>query len=360
MHRTSGKAIPKRLQAFALICCVVFSAACLVFSDLQACHDADSLMLSIISTQHWTPFFWGTDRYGMLLPLLASPWKNPLTNLAVQHILSISLCLALPMLAARFLFRFPLWPAVGALVSAFFIGLFPGCVLFPQYASQCYYPALTLCFSGILLLSRRNGPTAHCGLPSGLAGVILVLASFWITPTLILTVLPIVIVLGFTPGPRSTIREAPASRGEPGGPWRRTVSVFLRGFHHDSFRIIGLLVIALGFSVLLSGLSMYKTGYRFLPPAQWPHGWLSLMQNVVTDLLPTRTIRGGGGGGGPHWVVRPGGSALDSASSHARGTDPCSGLPGGPGGRCVRNPDRGDKRLGKEQWVRGAGTCPSA
>ncbi len=291
MEPTPGKVILKWMPAIGLLCSAGLSAACLVFSENQACNNADSLMLPIISTQSWTPYFWGTNRYGMLLPLIASPISNLFTNLILQNMLSVSLCLVLPMLTARFVLRNPLWPAIGALVSAFFIGLFPSCFVFLLFTSQCYYPALALCFSGLLLFCSRSGRTAPKDTVLTLAGVILVLLSFWMTPTLLLTVLPIVVVRECAPQVFSTVRESVFLKEGVIGRLKRLSSVVFHGFSHQCVGMVVLLCVAFAFSLLLARLSVYQTGYHFLPPTRWPTGWLALMRNVVVDFLPSFTIR---------------------------------------------------------------------
>src|SRR5262245_11176698 len=51
---------------------LLFCAAAINFSWIQELHDSDSLLLSLISIERYTPFYWGDNRYGMLVPLLAS------------------------------------------------------------------------------------------------------------------------------------------------------------------------------------------------------------------------------------------------------------------------------------------------
>jgi hypothetical protein len=47
-------------------------------------HDADSLLPVLISLDRYLPFYWGQDRYGMLVPLLASFVRDYQLNLFVQ------------------------------------------------------------------------------------------------------------------------------------------------------------------------------------------------------------------------------------------------------------------------------------
>jgi hypothetical protein len=60
------------------------TAAWMNVGTLHSFHHADSLIPVLVSTQRWTPFFWGQDRFGMLVPLLASPIRHPLANLVTR------------------------------------------------------------------------------------------------------------------------------------------------------------------------------------------------------------------------------------------------------------------------------------
>lgn len=57
-------------------------------------HNADSLLPVLVSLEHWTPFFWGQDRFGMPLALAASPIRSGLWNLVAQNTASIALFVA--------------------------------------------------------------------------------------------------------------------------------------------------------------------------------------------------------------------------------------------------------------------------
>jgi hypothetical protein len=68
------------LPAIALL----FSALCINLSWVQSHHDGDSVLLPLISTVRWTPFYWGDNRYGMPVPLLASWVSDPSWNALLQ------------------------------------------------------------------------------------------------------------------------------------------------------------------------------------------------------------------------------------------------------------------------------------
>jgi hypothetical protein len=57
-------------------------------------HNADSLIPVFVSLEWWLPFYWGQDRFGMLLPLLAMPIRDSFWNLVIQNALGTLLMLA--------------------------------------------------------------------------------------------------------------------------------------------------------------------------------------------------------------------------------------------------------------------------
>ena len=57
-------------------------------------HNADSLIPTLVSLDYWLPFYWGQDRFGMLLPLVAAPVHDSFWNLVVQNALGVFLLFA--------------------------------------------------------------------------------------------------------------------------------------------------------------------------------------------------------------------------------------------------------------------------
>ena len=91
-------------QPYAVVLIVVSAlAAWIGLGSLHDLQHADSLLTVLISTQRWTPFFWGQDRFGMLVPLLAMPLRHPLANLLAQGWLMSTAALLAPFVMARFL-----------------------------------------------------------------------------------------------------------------------------------------------------------------------------------------------------------------------------------------------------------------
>ena len=103
------------------------AAAAAVVMDLSATHlghHSDSMVPVLASLYGWEPFFWMTDRNGLLLGLLARPVHHPLANLLLQFGLSVFAGVAALGLVARYLNPSATWPAVGA--GAWALLLFAG------------------------------------------------------------------------------------------------------------------------------------------------------------------------------------------------------------------------------------------
>ena len=92
-----------RSQALFAFLVVTALSAWIVFGAFHRDHHADSIVPILVSLDHWTPFFWDQGRFGMLVPLVASPLHHPLANLIAQCFLTCALGLAVfPLTAALF------------------------------------------------------------------------------------------------------------------------------------------------------------------------------------------------------------------------------------------------------------------
>src|SRR5258708_6401273 len=83
---------------------VAFLGAVSLWIGFWAVHEdphSDSIVPILCSLYHWTPFFWAEDRFGMLLPLIASPIKNPMANLLFEDAMSAFLGFSTFVLMAR-------------------------------------------------------------------------------------------------------------------------------------------------------------------------------------------------------------------------------------------------------------------
>jgi hypothetical protein len=170
-------------------------------SSLQESQHADSLLLVLTSIQHWTPFYWGQDRYGMLIPLLAMPFRHPALNMVMEGILAATASLLAPFLVARFMTSDDApWFAAGALTNLVFLLGMPRDVQFDWFVVQPYGLAIALGFCGLLLLDE---PTAKA---RSLFGFVLMLLAHWVHAGIFIVLAPAILF-----GRRAAIRSLGAT-----------------------------------------------------------------------------------------------------------------------------------------------------
>ncbi len=104
--------------------------------------NADSLVPVFVSLEKLTLFYWGQDRFGMLLPVLASPVHDGFWNLMLQNTMGTVLFLAGAAGAFRALNIYR--PVACALILLAILLVFPGdnLVLLLLTTNQSYGPAL--------------------------------------------------------------------------------------------------------------------------------------------------------------------------------------------------------------------------
>ena len=123
-------------------------------------HDADSLIPTLVSLDFWLPFYWGQDRFGMLLPLVTAPVRDSFWNLVAQNALGVLLMLAGAYVAAvRCAVRQPQLVAL-ALLSLVLAWPAETTALYLLTTNQSYSPALGLyAFAFGLLRPDSSWPT---------------------------------------------------------------------------------------------------------------------------------------------------------------------------------------------------------
>ncbi len=146
-----------RLGWWLLLCAGV--ALWIDFGSLHRLHHSDSLLPVLVSLYHWTPYYWGQDRYGMLVPLVAVPVSGPLENLLTQGFLSVFCGLSVFFLLARYTLRDATYPVVGAVGAAAFLSLSPPAYRFDYFidSAPCIWLALGL--GGLIALEPGSGGT---------------------------------------------------------------------------------------------------------------------------------------------------------------------------------------------------------
>ena len=88
-------------QSLFAVCLLAVTSFVVAIGWTLNLHNADSLIPIFESLDFWLPFYWGQDRFGMLLPLLALPIRNSFWNLIAQNAIGVFLLLVGAYLAAR-------------------------------------------------------------------------------------------------------------------------------------------------------------------------------------------------------------------------------------------------------------------
>jgi hypothetical protein len=239
-HMPFGNAMKVRPISLVLTVFLAMIAASMSLGHLHNFQNADSLVPVLVSIQHWTPFYWGQDRFGMLVPLLAMPVRNPLGNLLLQGWLMSLAALMAPFVVTRYLGVQECF-IVGALANILFLLVAPTAVQFDWLVAQPYALSITLGFSSLLLIE---------GAPNVLSWVFaigLMLLANWVDAGIFVILCPAVVVTG-----RS-----------------RTCS-------------LGLTIAGAAAGIAVPRiLPLPHTTTAFTPVTEWPSGWVRLLRNTL-------------------------------------------------------------------------------
>jgi hypothetical protein len=139
----------------------------------------------LVSLQRWTPFFWDQERYGMLVPLLSLPFRDPLWNLLAQRLLLAVAGLGAVVLLARHVLAGRDWPLAGALAAAGLLAFAPDRWLFEYLFDQPYGLSLALALVGLAgaepEAGRRPGAEHREASQRMARGALLVVAAHWVS-----------------------------------------------------------------------------------------------------------------------------------------------------------------------------------
>jgi hypothetical protein len=244
--------VRRSLVLFAL---VASFAMWLDFSRLQQLHHADSLVPILTGLVAWTPFYWGQDRYGMLIPLLAIPVRDPEAHLLLQGFLTLALSTwGLVLLVRSVLPRFSAWVPASALLIILLLSIPPAEeVRFNILWVQPYMVSFALGLSAVALV--RAGGALRVAL-----AVVLFLAAAWVNVSFAVVVAPLVL-------------------------WRALFTDSGRlGLERLRFALasLGLLTLATYASFRLSSaVSLPHTSTAVVPFASWPHAAHALLSAAL-------------------------------------------------------------------------------
>ena len=271
-------------RAWLLFAALVAAAALLDLGTLHRLEHGDSIVPVLVSLQRWTPLYWDQERYGMLVPLLALPVRDPLWNLLLQRGLMIFAGLAAVVLLARHLLAERDWPLVGAVAAATLVLAAPEAWRFEYLGDQPYGVSLALALAGLAFAEPAAGGARRSRRRLA-AGLLLVLLAHWVNPAtgVLLGLLALARALEdwFTTDDRGLVRT------------RLLVDAGLLS--------LGLLAGQLSIALYpaITGQPLRLT-VGFLPVARWPAAW------------STMVARAWGEAGGWGWALLAG-SALAAA-----------------------------------------------
>jgi hypothetical protein len=161
-----------------LLAAVALAAVLVDLGGLHWFEDGDSIVPVLVSLQRWTPFYWDQERYGMLVPLLALPVRDPLWNLLAQRLALTLAGLGAVVLLARHVLAGRDWPLAGALAAAGLLAAAPAPWLFEYLFSQPYGLSLALAAGGLAL--AEPGADGRRPWPRIAGGALLVLLAHWV------------------------------------------------------------------------------------------------------------------------------------------------------------------------------------
>ena len=211
---------------------------------LHAFQGADSIVPVLVSLQRWTPFFWGQDRFGMLIPLVAMPLRHPLANMVVQAWVLCVAALLAPFVVARYLDTTGLrWFTAGATANVLLLLMARPEAQFDWLVVQPY--ALSIALAAAALLAADAGGTA-----ATLLSIVLMLLAHWVNVGVFLLISPLIALR------RRAVARAAVVTG---------------------------CAIAVGFA--LTRLSPYRTPTAVLPFSEWPQAWSELAGKAPTAFV---------------------------------------------------------------------------
>lgn len=267
-----GTSVPngrRGVQAW-LVAAVAAASAVVAVGDLHRHHTGDSIVFVLASLYKWTPYFWESDRTGLLVPLIAAPVRDPFANLIVQTGLTAFFGLSVFVLLPRYLHPAGPWELAAVFGLGSFLALAPSHLQFECLAEQQQYGvALALGLAGLILADpRRDGPV---GLGRFGAALALMCLAHWVN-------LGAIAMLGLLPVFRFVAHRL---AGSPAG----SVTYWWRAATRELALPLWLLVAGFIAGLLMMDLSdFHDTTTRQSEAGTWVEAWQTLGENFLREL----------------------------------------------------------------------------
>lgn len=253
--------LTKKHMLYAMTALIVMTGSWISFGRFQQMQNADSIVPVLVSLQRWKPFYWETNRFGMLVPLLAIPFRNPLANLIFQSILSTCAGVACSFLLVAYFFEGPIfWLTAAALQNIWLFLLVPQPTQFDWFVDQCYGVSFALAFAALILVDKKKRFLA----------LALMVLCHWVNSAAFLVLIPLVLQ-------------------------RHLIDKQKRGL----FTSLGVVVAGAACGFVFMFTARYKTTQSGLvSPDLWIPGWLGLLRAVEGAVLRKPILA--------LWIVVPG------------------------------------------------------
>lgn len=293
---------------FFLACAL--AATCIDFGTLHRHHQGDSLLPILESLQYWTPFFWWQDRIGMLVPLLATPFRHPLVNLLVQDAIYVFCGLGAIFLLARYTLRDATYPLVGLCSATAFVALTPTQYQFDFFCNTFYGVWLILGFGALVVIIPR--PDGSIPWQRRVVALLLLVLAHWVYSAAALILAPLVLfrrlafhsedreafgraavwmgarLRALVLGPTTPASGPPAGQVSPGLTRQKLLARLWEGANSELGVAFSLLAVSLATGSVLMGLfaTSHQLNIDTLPPDLWLGVWGCLAQNSWAALEP--------------------------------------------------------------------------
>jgi len=142
-----------RLQIALVLIFALIVGVTVAFSSYYDLISSDAVIVYLAGLMRWTPFYWGQDRYGMLIPALTQWIREPHLHMIAQNALHVMTSIASFFLLARYLFPGPRWRETALLALLLFAGLSSTSDIKPFLTPwQIYTPALMFGLGALLVI----------------------------------------------------------------------------------------------------------------------------------------------------------------------------------------------------------------
>jgi hypothetical protein len=233
------------------------------FGELHRFQTGDTAVYALVSLQRWTPFAWGQDRIGMLVPLLALPFRDPMANLIAQATLDALAGLLASALVLRYLLGpSPIWLAAGAVQNAAVFLLTSPLVQFHWYVTVAHY-AVSICLGVSALLLPW--------FPLFVLGMVL---AHWVNFGAFLILGPLAVLRYVTNRDRAALRRA----------------------------LIAVAIGALVGRAFMAMSSSPSTPTGIASPRYWLTGWVRMLEYARAIVLPDLSVG--------LWLLLPAGAGI--------------------------------------------------